>query len=345
MEEKNNRQIEVINLRDIIRKIWTARRSFVKPLGVVFVVACIYIFSLPRYYATDAKLAPEMGASKTKGDLSAIASAFGFNLGDMQNSDAITPLHYPDLMEDNAFVANLFTIKVVNKDGDIKATYYDYLKKHQKKAWWKVFTNLFKSKPEDGTSGEFDPYNLSESDNDIVEKIRSNIKLYVDMKTGIITLNVLDQDPRICKTLTDSIMNQLQLYITDYRTNKARADYEYYKGLAAEAKQEYERARLRYGSMADASTNVSLRSVELKMQDLENDMQQKFTTYRAISAQLQTAKAKVQEHTPVFFVLKGAAIPLKPAGPKRMLFVAGMLILAFIIKSFWLVRNDLHLKF
>jgi len=347
--EDNSKQLEVINLRDIFKKIWTNRRSYVLLLCVVFVVASIYILSKPRYYSTDAKLAPEMGSNLSGGTLGTIASAFGFDFGDMQTTDAITPLQYPDLMEDNAFVTNLFSIKIENIDGDIKASYYDYLKFFQKKPWWGGFTsllsNLFKSSKDNKSSKEFDPYFLSIKDNAIVEKIRDNIKLSVDKKTGVITINVKDQDPRVCKTLADSIMGNLQAFITNYRTSKARTDYNYYKQLTSEAKREYEKARQYYGSLSDSNTKVALRSVELKMEDLENDMQLKFNTYTSLNAQLQAAHIKVQDRTPVFTILKGAAIPIKPAGPKRMLFVAGMLILAFVIKSLWLVKDDLHLRF
>lgn len=351
MEER--KQLEVIDLRDITKKIWANRKTFIIPLGIVFLVASIYIFSKPRYYSTDAKLAPEMGSTLGGGTLGSIASAFGFDLGDMQTTDAITPLLYPDLMEDNAFVTNLFDMKVETQDGSIKTTYYDYLRNRQKKPWWGDFpkpvfnwiANLFKSESKTtGKSKELDPYSLSEKDDGIVARIRDNIKLSVDKKTGVITINVQDQDPRICKTMADSIMGSLQKFITNYRTSKARTDFEYYKQLASEAKREYEKARQYYGSLSDANSKVALRSVELKMEDLENDMQLKYNTYTTLNTQLQAAKAKVQDRTPVFTVLKGAAIPIKPAGPKRMIFVAGMLILAFMIKAFLLVRNDLHLR-
>ena len=81
--------------------------------------------------------------------------------------------------------------------------------------------------------------------------------------------------------------------------------------------------------LSDANTKTALRSVELKIEDMENDMQLKFNAYTTINTQLQAAKAKVQEKTPAFTVLKGAAVPVKPAGPKRMIFVAAMLFLAF----------------
>ena len=87
-------EIEVINIKAIIKKIFQNRKAYYLPLGIVFVLSCIYIFSLPRYYSTEAKLAPELEGNMMSGSLGTIASAFGFDFGDMQTSDAITPLLY-----------------------------------------------------------------------------------------------------------------------------------------------------------------------------------------------------------------------------------------------------------
>lgn len=350
MEENKIKNPEVIDLRVVFRKIWDNRRLFYKVLPIVFVLSCIYIFSQPRYYTSEAKLAPELenslGGVGTLGD---IASSLGFDLNNMQTSDAITPLLYPDLMDDNAFITNMFNIKVQSLDGEINTTYHDYLKKHQKSAWYKAplrwIKNLFKSRKATGKAKPFDPYQLSKVEDDIAQAIRSNIKISIDKKTGLITINAKAQDPLICKIIADSVQNRLQTFITEYRTSKARNDFLYYKALASEAKKEYEKARQYYGSLSDANTNVALRSIELKMEDVENDMQLKFNAYTTLNTQLQAAKAKVQERTPAFTVVKGAAVPIKPAGPKRMIFVAGMLILAFFATSFYLVRKDLHFTF
>ena len=64
-----------------------------------------------------------------------------------------------------------------------------------------------------------------------------------------------------------------------------------------------------------------------------------------LMAQLQAAQSKVQERTPAFTLLKGAAVPVKPAGPKRMIFVAFMLFLVFTVRAFLLVRSEIHFKF
>lgn len=347
MEEKKENiknRPDVIDLRVIFRKIWDNRRLFLKVLPIVFVLSSVYIFFLPRYYTTDSKLAPEIEMPGVGGSLGALASSFGLDLSELQSSDAITPLLYPDLMEDNGFVTGLFKIKVISQDGEINTTYYDYLKKRQKRSPWTypfawINSLLPKTESHSGSNGKFNPYYLSKDDDDVVNAIKSNIQFTVDKKTGVISISTKAQDALICKTLADSVSVHLQNFITEYRTNKARNDYQYYKKLTNEAKQSYEKVRRQYASMADASTNVSLRSVELKVEDLENDMQLEFNTYTTLNNQLQAAKAKVQEKTPVFTVIKGASVPIKPTGPKRMLFVIGMLFIVSLGMSFWIVRD------
>ena len=344
-ENKIKNNPEVIDLRIVFRKIWDNRKLFYKVLPTVFVLSCIYILGIPRYYTSDAKLAPEMGGAST-GGIGSIASAFGFDISNMETSDAIYPTLYPDLMEDNGFVTGLFNIKVISQDGSINTTYHDYLKRYQKKSIWSYpfswIKRQFKSKKKAiGSKGEFNPYILSEDENNIAEVIRGNIMLNFNEKTGTITIKAKAQDALICKTLTDSVKEHLQNFITEYRTNKARIDFNYYKELAAKAKQDYEKVRRQYATMSDASTNISLRSVEMKMEDVENDMQLKYNAYTTINNQLEAAKAKVQERTPAFTLLKGASMPIKAAGPKRMLFVLLMLVLATMALVTYILRDEL----
>lgn len=340
--EENKQQPEIINLRQVTKKIWANRRLLYKTLPIAFVISSVFIVSFPRYYNSEVKLAPESESNLAGGALGSIASSFGFDLGSMNGSDAISPLLYPDLMDDNGFVTSMFNFKVEDVDGEISTTYYDYLKNHQKVAWFmypfKWADQHFSSK-ENKKKDHFDPYRLTKRDEKLAKEIRSNIKISIDKKSGVITINTKAQDALICKTLADSIMNRLQTFIIDYRTNKARHDYEYYKQLVANAKKDYEKVRRQYGATADADMDVTVKSVELRIADLENDMQLKYNTYSTMCTQLEAAKAKVLERTPVFTVIKGADVPIKPAGPKRMLFVAGMLLLTFIGTSAYILLD------
>ena len=229
MEEK--KELKVIDIIDIAKKLWAKKMLFAKTLPIAFVVSYIYIIGFPRYYTTDIKLAPELGGTSMSSTLGSLASSFGFDLDNLQSNDAITPLLYPDLMEDNGFVTSLFNVQVKSKDGSIKTTYHDYLKKYQKPVIWTVpidwVKNLFK-KEEKGKTSIIDPYNLPKDEDDIAGSIRDKIKINFDKKTAVISISVKDQDALICKTIGDSVKTRLQDFITEYRTSKARTDYEYY---------------------------------------------------------------------------------------------------------------------
>ena len=343
-----NKTQEIINLRQVIKKIWDKRKLFYKVIPITMVVSAIYIFPVPRYYSCSVMLAPETETPGTNGMLGSLASSFGIDVGNLMSPDAISPELYPDLMESNDFIVSLFPIKVVNQDGDLKTTYLDYMQNHQAESPWSMpktwIVNLFKSDDEGG-NGKIDPFRLTRDQKDLVDLIMSNINCDVDKKTDVITITVTDQDPLICATMADSIRTRLQSFITDYRTNKARIDLEYYKKLASEAKQDYEKARRLYGSYADANNDIVLESFRAKQTDLENDMQLKYNTYTVLNTQLQAAVAKVQERTPAFTVLQGASVPVKPKGPRRMIFIFGMTFLACLITAFTIVRKDLHLEF
>lgn len=345
--EDNKKNIEVIDLRVIFKKILANKKLYFKVLPIVFVLSCAYILCIPRTYTSSLSLAPEMNnSSSLGGTIGSLASSFGFDLGSMETSDAINPMLYPDLMEDNGFIVGLFDIKVVSADGEIKCNYYDYLTKHQDEPFWSKgigsIKNLFAEKetPIKGSS-KSSPYMLSKKQDGIVEGIRKDITISIDKKTAVITITAQAQDPLICKTLADSVKERLQVFITNYRTSKSRIDEEYYKNLATEAKHEYEKARQLYGSYADANTDLQLASLRSKQEDLENDMQLKYNAYSTMMTQYQAAKAKVQERTPAFTIVKGAAVPVKASGPKRMIFVLSMLFFAFIATTLYIAKDEL----
>lgn len=343
-----------INLRLIFTILKRERRLFVKVLAIAFVLSSLIIISVPRYYRCSVMLAPEVSAGFDAGGLSSIVSSFGIDIGGGASSDAIYPELYPDLMGSRDFQTSLFPIRVRSIDGEIDTDYYTYLKDYQKSAWWEypkrwigAFFRLFQKKEvyySDGT-GKLNPFALSKDENRIADNIEKKVTCHIDVKTYVITISVEDQDKLICATLADSVRVRLQQYITHYRTNKARIDMEYYEQLTAEAKKDYDEARRKYSSYSDANNDVVLFSLQTEIEDLSNDMQLKFNTYSAMSAQYEAAKAKVQERTPAFTIVQGASVPVKPAGPKRMLFVLGVLFLTFTVTLLYKMRKELIAQF
>ena len=346
MEEKKEK--DTIDLGLIAKTLYEKRKKFFLMWPIVAVLSILWIIPQPRYYNCSVSLAPEANGDDMGGGLASMASSFGINLGG-NGSDAIYPLLYPDLLGSNKFIVSLFDIKVKTDDGTVDTDYYTYLTKHQKKNWLtqpfnkakNAIVKLFKSE-ENATRGngkKIDAFRLSKRDYDLVEKVKTNITCDVDKKTDVVTITVKDQDRLVSAILADSVKQRLQDFIIEYRTSKARLDLNHYVGLAAEAKKEYDASIAKYSDYCDANQDIILQASISERDKLEADMQLKYNTYNALCTQVEASKAKMQERTPAFTTLKRATVPIKPAGPKRMIFVAGMLILGTIVTSLWLVRD------
>lgn len=345
--------LNVIDLGRIAKILWYKRKTFFTVLPIVAILSAIWIFPEPRYYEAEVSMAPESGNEVDMGGISGIASTFGINLGGDQ-TDAIYPMLYPELFESNEFIVGLFGIKVRTEDGKLTTDYYSYLAKHQKKnmlTWpvkqlFKQVKNIIFPDSHSKGNGSFaegtiDPFCLSYFDFMLAETVKGKIRCSVDKKTNVITISVKDQDPLICATMADSLRCRLQDFITEYRTSKVRNDYKYYQKLISNADSIYNASVEAYAKYCDTHQNVTKQTFMSQRDNLENDMQMKYQTMLGLKTQLETAKAKVQARTPVFTTLRTATVPVKPAGPKRVVFILGMCIMATISLSFWLARKEI----
>ena len=349
---KNKELIEEessIDFGKIFKDLLKHKTLYYKVLPVAFILAAIYALGLPNYYTCQVKLSPELSgkAGGTSG-LASLAKSFGVNLGTGgAGTEALFPTLYPDLMNSVDFKTSLFPVKVTRMDDNKTFTYYDYLMKEQKAPWWanarKTFFSLF-SAPKPVEEQPVDPFQLTMEQTDIVKAINQNVVCDVDKKTFVITINVTDQDPLICATLADSVKTRLQKFITDYRTSKARVDYEYNLKLSREAKAKYEQARDRYVVYADSHRNVSSQTAQTKEADLQAEMQMQQSIYQQVVAQLQQAEMKVQEDTPAFTTLQSATVPVLKAGPKRAQMCLIFLFLAFLGTTGWILYKEDDLK-
>ena len=343
-----------IDFAKVGKTLLNKKKLFLKVWIITFILSCLWIFPKPRYYKCEISIAPETSSSSVgSSSLLSLASNFGFNMGNLASSDAIYPQLYPELLKSTNFLVELLDIKVKTKDGKVNTDYYTYMVGHQKVCIWDYPKNYILALIEQWTSKDdkigkpngngkrFDPFRLDRKTSKVLEAIEGNITTTYSKKTDVVSLTVEDQDPLVCALLADSIMSRLQQYIINYRTQKARIDYEHYKNLTATAKRNYELARNKYASFADANEDVVLQSVKSKEEDLENDMQLKYNIYTAMNTRLEAAMAKVQETTPVFTTLQNATVPIKPAGPKRVLFVIGMLFLATLGTIVYIYRKEM----
>ena len=337
-----NEEESSLDFKAILAALCKHKLLYVIIVPLSLTIGIIYAKSLPKYYQCQVTLAPELGGGTSNlGSLSSLASSMGYKVGgNKADADAITPTLYPDLMNSVDFKTSLFDVKVHRMDSSKVMTYYDYLLYYQKTPWW---SKLFSAK-DTIRHEKVNPFMLTKKQTDIAKVINTNVVCDVDNKTGVITIDVTDQDPLISAMMADSVKTRLQTFITKYRTNKARNDLETTKKLCVEAKRRYEKVRQQYGAFSDANQEVILESVRSKQEDLENDMQLQFNNYNALAASLQAAYAKVQAVTPVFTTLQSATVPTKKTGPNGAQIVLIFLFVGILIPTIYALTKEGELK-
>jgi len=349
--ETNNSERQIIDLSKVFRTLWSKKKLFVKVWVWTFVLSCIWILPQPRYYTCEVTLAPEMNGEDVAGGLSSIASSFGFNIGGVGGQDAIYPELYPSLFESPDFIVGLYDVEVTTKDGKLTTDYYTYMKHHQKKniltypyhKTVRAIKSMFEKEDSvpGGKGGErVNPFWMSRKDYLLMETVKKCITCAVDKKTSVITIFVKDQDPLICATMADSVKSHLQDFIIRYRTSKVSEDVGHYQEMRDSAEREYNLSMAAYSRFCDSHQNIILQSFQSERDKLENDLALKQNSLTAMETQLQATKVKLQEKTPAFTILKSPTVPVKPAGPKRMLFVIGMMILATVVTAGYVLRKN-----
>lgn len=359
---KTNKLIESetspIDLGKIINDLLKHKQFYFKLLPLASVLIVLIAMSLPNYYDCEIKLSPELSTVNKGNTLSYLARNFGINLDDAlgNSTEALFPTLYPQLIRGIDFKASLFNVPVTIEGDEEKGvpsqqmSYYDYLDKHQKTPWWNSavvsIINFIKGFfiQVDNNNPEINPFRLSLRQSEISKIINEKIVCDVDVKSMIITIKVTDQNPVVCATMADTVAKRLQRFILEYRTNKSRIEFDYYKKITEEAKSRYDKAQNLYAEFVDANQDIVLEKVRQKKNELENEAQIQFSIYVGYLKQMQRAEAAIQENTPAFVIIQSATVPALKAGPKKPRICIILFVMVFMVASFYILYKEGDLK-
>lgn len=349
--ETENDELE-IDWMDLLRKIIAIRKTLYKAAGIGLVLGILIAFSTPKQYTVSVTLAPEMGSDSKSGGLASLASSF-LGSGSLGNSpDALNAALSSEIVASTPFLLELFDTRVQTLDGELDTTLVAYLDE-QRGSWMRAVLSapgrvigaikgLFIEKPD--TVATLNPFQLTKEESKKVEFLRKNIFADIDKKTGITTLSVTLQDPKVTAMVADSVIVKLQQYIINYRIAKAQEDCAYLEQLYKERQQEYYDAQQRYARYVDANKSLVLQSVRTEQERLQNDMNLAYQVYSQVAQQLQVARAKIQEEKPVFAVVEPATVPLQPSGTSRKIIILGFIFLVVCITSSWELIGEAYWK-
>lgn len=336
-----------IDFLNIGKKLWSNKIFVIKCSIVGCILGIILAFSIPKEYTTTVVLMPEVQTGGTA-SMSSLASLAGINLNSTNVDILASPDLYPDIFKSTTFLRGLFDINVQYVEDNTDTTLYSYIQ-NQRKPWWSTITqiifSLFKLSSEEANNSNNTNNTrfISKDDLIIMEDIKDRIAVSSEKKTGITTIEVTMQNPEISGYIADTLTSYFQSYIINYRTKKARIDLNYAEQLYDEAKSNYYESQQKLASFMDRNKSVISAQYKTNQERLQNEVNLSYSIYNQSAQQLQLARVKVQNTTPVFTIIQPAIQPIKASKPSKLMIIMSMLLLSFTIASFWILKKDILL--
>ena len=351
MEELNTKKQKETDIIGLILLLWSKRKRIIINCFIGGILSIIVAFSIPKQYTSTVVMAPESSSgTSVSGGLGALASMAGFNLGGLSGSeDALYPELYPQIVSSTPFLCDVMNLQVETIDGELKTSVYDYLVNHQKSPWWsKMIATPFKwikrliggEKKENIIPLDAEEMALSQRQYLTLKSLDDLISVSVDKGNFVITLSVTMQDPKIASYVATVVSENLQEYIGKYRSAKARKDLAYTEKLYTEAQEKYYKAQQAYATYADQHQGVVKMQYQIEQDRLSNEQNLAFNVYNQIAQQLEMARAKVAESTPVCVVMQPAIVPVTASSPKKMMMGLLYVFLAFFGTAAWYIVKE-----
>lgn len=350
MNETQNTRNE-IDIVGLILLLWSKRKRIITNCFIGGVLAIIVAYSIPKQYTSTVVMAPEASSgSSASGSLGALASMAGFSLGGLSGGeDALYPELYPQIVSSTPFLCDLMGLQIETKEGELCTTLYDYLSKHQKKTWWskmikapiKMVKKMFGKVEEDTViPSRGQEMSFTRKQYLMLQALNELIVVSVDKGNFVITLHVTMQDPKVAAYVASVVSDKLQEYIGTYRSAKARKDLAYTESLYQEAREKYYAAQQAYAMYVDQHQGVVKMQYQIEQNRLSNEQDLAFGVYNQLAQQLEMARAKVAESTPVCVIMQPAFMPVKASSPKKMMMGLLYVFLAGFGTAAWIIVKD-----
>lgn len=360
--ESNNRMNQdddQIDLLEIMIWIWKGRRIIISTTLSFFLIGIIVALLSANQYKSEAHLLPEFqdvpsGASSL---LRQFGGLGGFSLPAGAGSDAIGPELYPRVLQSTPFFLELLAheIEVEIQGNQQTMSVYSYMEDHMGNNFISLvlkytiqlpWTILDLFRPNEETAKFISPVTsdipkLNRDQHDLIEGLSTRIVANADTRSGVITVSAEFPEPLVAAQIADFAVEYLTHYITEYRLEKVSRDLEFITKRHSEKEEEFHSARLALARFRDANINIVSAAARTEEQRLQDQNNLAFNIYNELALELEQARIKVQEETPVIKILEPVMVPVEKSGPSRSIIVFMLTLVGGILSLGYLYARQI----
>lgn len=343
-----------IDLMELSKIFWIKRYFILKITSTCIVIGLIIAFTSKVEYEASCKLMPESqeGMKGSLGGLGSLAGLAGIDLGMIGTSGSLSPELYPEIVKSISFQLDLINTPIRFENLDTLISSYSFFTELDSPSLFGVIMEytiglpgklkkLFNSNERKLITASQDGLvHITKDDSDLLKQYQDRIHISIDDKTGIISVMAEMPDAYAAADVAGLVVKKLTEKVADYKLEKALSNLDFIKDRYLEVEKEYEAKQGALAHFTDRNKNITSSIVQAEYLRLQNEMNITFEVYKGLATQLEQAKIKVKEETPVFTVLEPVKVPVEKSKPKRLIILIGLSFLGFILSlSYILVKH------
>lgn len=335
-KEKNIDQIDKssdeIDLIALAKTLWNGRRTVIITVIIFAILGLFVALFSPKEYTASTTMVPQINSASSKmGGLSSLASLAGFNLDMNAGGNELSPIIYPKIVSSTEFQLKIINTKYSFEELDEEVTLFDYYMDYSKPGLFGIIKKYTLGLPGvvisaikgdkvdeiSSLNSDTNMIQITPEQDGVIKILNENLALDVNEKDGYLTLESHFHQASLAAQVAEEAKLLLQEKITQYKIEKANAQLLFLNERYLEKKKEFEEAQEKLAIYRDANKNISSAVKKTQEVRLENEFQLAFEVYSELAKQLEQARIKVKEDTPVFSIIEPVVVPLERSKPKR----------------------------
>jgi len=333
----------------IVRSRRTAIRATIIGAGIGLAVA----LTAPVEYSATTRLLPyRIGVSG--GALSGLAGLAGIQLPSGAADQTITAELYPVIARTLDFRVTVAETPLQFTESRTPITLVRYFETHRTTveriasvvADWRVGIGaaLTAGKQRDTLArrgGDGSPLRIYGREYlKIVGRLDERLVVSIDKKTSVITMTGLMPDPFAAADLVQTASGRMMQRVIEYEARKAAEQLTFVEEQYRQSKARYESAQRTLAVYEDGNRMLVGAVAQVQRARLQGEYDIAFQVFQKFSLELEQARIKKKQDTPVFTVLEKVAVPNERTKPRRgaIVLFASMFGLAWGISAILLRR-------
>ncbi len=334
-----------IDYKALALRLW-AKRKYIIKVGTAFVVLGFLaaLLQTPEYEASCTFVPLSSSSKVSSGSLSSLAALAGINLGDMSSGESLSPLVYPQLLNNVELNKELMRVPLHYEDYDEPVSLYDLVTdpKYRKFSFGAVLLAVKKytiglpgvilkairgeqpdivvPESETGEGGKISAYTNDEYK--VYKKLSKMVFLTVEKKDGYLCLRTKSNEALVAAELCQGALNLMQKYIADFQQTQANDNLAYLQARSEETRAAYLAKQMELAQFMDSNRGEMTATSQTRRQQLSSEYDLAFALYTEVSKQLLQAELKVKNDTPVLSSVKPVGVPMKKSNSRSKTLMA-----------------------